>query len=204
MHCNNVTWFHLYHSPPVTEDIIPPSISPPRLSEPLLWSEYIANREAGVQVRATAVLIWFSFRSPCPIALLDFNLVGCRKLRWQKYSRRLPHPDNNISAAKTHFIKSDTHDRLPSVSNETATPFLLTHSAHFPLSGMPDLHKVFISCLTQQPPSAFLLCWSLRPAFPWGFLILNILCSHSQHSSLSGAARPGITARAEVNSLLWS
>lgn len=49
-----------------------------------------------------------------------------------------------------------------------------------PLSGMPNLHKVFISCLTQQPPSAVLFCWSLLPKFPWGFLILKqALCSHS-------------------------
>lgn len=90
-----------------------------------------------------------------------------------KHWRRLPHADNNVSTAKAHFIKSDTHNILPSISNETAAPFLLTHSPHFPLSAAPDPHKVFISCLTQQPPSAFLLCWSLLPVIPWGFLILK-------------------------------
>lgn len=90
----------------------------------------------------------------------------------KKNWRRLPHPDNNISTAKAHFIKTE-HTIYFQCQNETARPFLLTHSPHFPLSGMPDLHKVFISCLTQQPPSAFLWCWSLLPAIPWGFLILK-------------------------------
>lgn len=70
---------------------------------------------------------------------------------------------------------------LPSVSNEIAAQLLWTHFPHFPsLSGMPNLHKVFISCLTQQAPSAFLFCWSLLLKFPWGFLTLkHAFCSHS-------------------------
>lgn len=149
MHCNTVTWFHLYHSPPITKYIIPPSHLPSEnfWASIMIWIYYKPERQE-FRLGPHVVVIWFSFLSHCPVTLLNFNLVGCRKLRWQNYSRRLPHPDNNISTAKTHFIKSDTHNILPSVSNETAMPFLLTHSPHFPLSRMPGLHKAFISCLT--------------------------------------------------------
>lgn len=205
MHCKNVTWFPLYHSPPVTKYILPPAHLPSEnfWTSIMIWI-YCKPEKQEFRLGPRVIVIWFSFLPHCPITLLKFNLVGCRKLRWQKYPRRLPHPDSNISTAKAHFIKSDTHNILPSVSNETATAFLLTHAPHFPLSGMPDLHKVFISCLTQQPPSAFLLCWSLLPAFPWGFFTLK-------HSLLSLPTRPaqqccpGLGLQwAEANSLPWS
>lgn len=125
MHSNNVTRFHLYHSPPVTKYIIPPPQAPSGnfWTSTMIWI-YCKPEEQEFRLGPRVVVIWFSFLSHCPITLLIFNLVGCRKLRWQ-------------STGEDFLMQITTSALLKHTSLKA------THSIYFQVSAMKQPHHSF-------------------------------------------------------------